>query len=104
MIHDNGMSLPAATGSNTGFDGTTQYVRLLPVNPRRIALEIENNHATANIYIADRDSTGIDTCAKKFPPGHVRRWDVAGTVHQGEVWGRADVAGAFITITETVAR
>lgn len=74
---------------------STEMVEVLGIEPRRISLVLQNQHATANIWIAN--TPHINGAARLLlPPGGDLLMDVR--VPSDAVYAMTDVAGAELTI------
>lgn len=74
---------------------TTEMIEVLGVEPRRVSLILQNQHATANIWIAN--TPHINGAARLLlPPGGDLLLDVR--VPSDAVYAMTDVAGADLTV------
>ena len=78
------------------YELTTTSTRILKEDPARAGWMLQNNHATAKIYISQNGAMVQESCLCIYPNGGSITQDVLPP--SGDLWAFTDTAGAALVI------
>lgn len=83
-----------AGAQNRAFELTTELRKVLEAQADRRAWFLQNNNATANIYISTSGSSSQEACLRIAPSNGFSE-DVVPP--EGELWAMSDTAGVYLS-------